>query len=96
MESVDSGERNGERERRRRPETIGAHALYYSFRIFMAAAGFVWHSVVRARPADRERYCLFKFRVRFCAPARDPGPFLSSSNVVAHVTHQITFHFFCS
>ena len=51
---------------------------------------------VRARPADRERYCLFKFRVRFCAPARDPGPFLSSSNVVAHVTHQITFHFFCS
>ena len=27
MESVDSGERNGERERRRRPETIGARAL---------------------------------------------------------------------
>lgn len=28
MESVDSGERNGERERRRRPETIGARARF--------------------------------------------------------------------
>ena len=91
MESVDSGERNGERERRRRPETIGARALCTT------VSEYLWllpdssgTPSVRARPADRERYCLFKFRVRFCAPARDPGPApasLSSSNVVAHVTH---------
>lgn len=75
MESVDSGERNGERRerrRRRRRRLARARALHYSFGIFIAAGS---GSVRPSAPASsfRQRYCLFKFRVRVCARTHAPS-----------------------
>ena len=77
MESVDSGERNGERRerrRRRRRRLARARALCTTVSEYLLLPD-PDPSVRPSAPASsfRQRYCLFKFRVRVCARTHAPS-----------------------